>query len=53
MPPKVPFYTEQQLRDVTLPTHGGRYAVVPHGEIIDTRTLAYLFLDLTTKFYDL
>ena len=35
MPPKVPFYTEQQLRDVTLPTHGGRYAVVPHGEIID------------------
>ena len=35
MPPKVPFYTEQQLRDVNLPTHGGRYAVVPHGEIID------------------
>lgn len=35
MPPKVPLYTEQQLRDVNLPTHGGRYAVVPHGEVID------------------
>ena len=35
MPPKVPFYTEQNLRDVTPPNHGGRYAVVPHGDVID------------------
>lgn len=35
MPPKVPIYTEQQLRQVPLPTHGGRYAVVPHGDVID------------------
>jgi Domain of unknown function (DUF932) len=35
MPPKVPLYTEQQLRNAPLPNHGGRYAVVPHGDIID------------------
>jgi hypothetical protein len=35
MPPKVPIYSEQQLRQVPLPNHGGRYAVVPHGEVID------------------
>jgi hypothetical protein len=35
MPPKVPFYTESQVRSVSLPNHGGRYAVVPHGDVID------------------
>lgn len=35
MPTKVPFFTEQDLRDVVLPTHGGRYAVVSHGDVID------------------
>jgi hypothetical protein len=35
MPSKVPFFTEQDLRDVSLPTHGGRYAVVSHGDVID------------------
>jgi hypothetical protein len=35
MPPKVPYYTEAQVRSVSLPTHGGRYAVVPHGDVID------------------
>lgn len=35
MPPKVPFYTENQVRSVVLPNHGGRYAVVPHGDVID------------------
>jgi hypothetical protein len=35
MPPKVPFYKEIDLRNAPLPTHGGRYAVVSHGDIID------------------
>lgn len=35
MPPKVPFYTENQVRNASLPNHGGRYAVVPHGDVID------------------
>lgn len=35
MPSKVPFFIEQDLRDVSLPTHGGRYAVVSHGDVID------------------
>jgi hypothetical protein len=35
MPPKVPYYTEAQVRNVSLPNHGGRYAVVPHGDVID------------------
>jgi hypothetical protein len=35
MPSKVPFYTEQDLRKATLPNHGGRYAVVSHGDVID------------------
>ena len=35
MPAKVPFYTEQDLRKASLPNHGGRYAVVAHGDVID------------------
>jgi hypothetical protein len=35
MPPKVQFYTEQNLRNAPLPNHGGRYAVVAHGDVID------------------
>jgi len=35
MPSKVPFYTEQDLRKTSLPNHGGRYAVVSHGDVID------------------
>ena len=35
MPSKVPFYTEQDLKNASFPTHGGKYAVVPHGDIID------------------
>ena len=35
MPSKVPFCTEVKLKSVPLPNHGGRYAVVPHGFIID------------------
>jgi hypothetical protein len=35
MPPKVPFYSEQNLRLAALPNHGGRYAVVSHGDVID------------------
>ena len=36
MPSKVPFIIEQHLRNTPLPTHGGRYTVVGHGDIIDT-----------------
>ena len=35
MPSKVPFYSEQNLRLAPLPNHGGRYAVVSHGDVID------------------
>jgi hypothetical protein len=35
MPSKVPFYSEQDLRNIPLPNHGGRYAVVSHGDVID------------------
>lgn len=35
MPPKVSVYAEAAVRAVKLPNHGGRYAVVPHGDVID------------------
>ena len=35
MPSKIPFYFEQELRLAALPNHGGRYAVVAHGDVID------------------
>ena len=35
MPSKIPFYSEQDLRAASLPNHGGRYAVVAHGDVID------------------
>ena len=35
MPSKIPFYSEQELRNASLPNHGGRYAVVAHGDVID------------------
>ena len=35
MPPKVPLYNEVDLRNAPLPNHGGRYAVVSHGDVID------------------
>jgi hypothetical protein len=35
MPTKTTYVTENDLRSVTLPNHGGKYAVVPHGTVID------------------
>lgn len=35
MPTKTTYMTEDSLRAITLPNHGGKYAVVPHGTIID------------------
>ena len=35
MPAKTQFVTDAFLRKITLPTYGGRYAVIPHGYIID------------------
>lgn len=34
MPPKVPIISKQYLQDVPLPTHGGKYAVLSHGSIM-------------------
>lgn len=35
MPTKTTYMTEDSLRAIPLPNHGGKYAVVPHGTIID------------------
>jgi hypothetical protein len=35
MPTKTTFMSEDSLRAIPLPNHGGKYAVVPHGTIID------------------
>ena len=35
MPVKTNYRTEQWLRNITLPTHGGQYAVISHGDVID------------------
>lgn len=35
MPVKTEFVTADYMRTITLPTHGGRYAVIPHGYLID------------------
>jgi len=35
MPIKTTFMTEDRLRSIPLPNYGGKYAVVPHGTIID------------------
>lgn len=35
MPVKTEFVTADYMRSVELPTHGGRYAVIPHGYLID------------------
>jgi hypothetical protein len=49
MPPKVPFYTEQDLRKAPLPNHGGRYAVVAHGDVIDNAKNQILKAGFTIK----
>ena len=38
MPVKTSYMTEDRLRAIPLPTHGGQYAVIPHGDIIDETT---------------
>jgi hypothetical protein len=35
MPVKTSYMTEQELRNIPLPNHGGKYAVISHGDIID------------------
>lgn len=35
MPVKTSYMTEEMLRSISLPTHGGQYAVISHGLIID------------------
>lgn len=35
MPVKTQFVTEQHIRNASLPNHGKRYTVIPHGFIID------------------
>jgi len=35
MPVKTSYMTEESLRAIPLPNHGGQYAVIPHADIID------------------
>ena len=35
MPVKTSYMTEEMLRSISLPNHGGQYAVISHGSIID------------------
>jgi len=49
MPSKVPFYSEQNLRLAALPNHGGRYAVVSHGNVIDSAKHRILGAGFTIK----
>lgn len=49
MPSKVPFYSEQNLRLAPLPNHGGRYAVVSHGDVIDNAKYKILGAGFTIK----
>lgn len=49
MPSKIPFYSEQNLRLAPLPNHGGRYAVVSHGDVIDAAKYKILSAGFTIK----
>lgn len=49
MPSKIPFYAEQKLRLAPLPNHGGRYAVVSHGDVIDNAKNQILGAGFTIK----
>ena len=49
MPSKVPFYSEQNLRLAALPNHGGTYAVVAHGDVIDNAKNQILGAGFTIK----
>jgi len=49
MPSKIPFYFEQELRLAPLPNHGGRYAVVSHGDVIDNAKNQILAAGFTIK----
>ena len=49
MPSKIPFYSEQNLRLAPLPNHGGRYAVVSHGDVIDNAKNQILGAGFTIK----
>jgi hypothetical protein len=49
MPSKVPFYTEQDLRNIPLPNHGGRYAVVSHGDVINSVKIRLAAAGFTVK----
>ena len=49
MPSKIPFYSEQNLRLAPLPNHGGRYAVVSHGDVIDNAKYKILGAGFTIK----
>ena len=49
MPSKVPFYSEQDLRNIPLPNHGGRYAVVSHGDVINSVKIRLAAAGFTVK----
>lgn len=49
MPPKTSFVSESILRTAPLPNHGKKYAVVPHGYVIDETRKALAAAGFTTK----
>ena len=53
MPVKTNYRTEQWLRNITLPTHGGKYAVISHGDVIDEtkKQLEAAGFEIENEFY--
>jgi hypothetical protein len=53
MPVKTEYRTEQWLRNITLPTYGGQYAVIPHGDVIDEtkKQLSAAGFNINTEMY--
>jgi hypothetical protein len=53
MPVKTSYMTEESLRAISLPNHGGQYAVIPHGDIIDEtkRQLAAAGFEIDKELY--
>lgn len=53
MPVKTSYMTEDSLRAISLPNHGGKYAVISHGDIIDEtkRQLSAAGFNINTELY--
>jgi hypothetical protein len=53
MPSKTNYVTEHVIRQTPLPTHGGRYSVIPHGDVIHEtrRSLQRVGLSIEKELY--